>query len=290
MFRGSMVALVTPMLNGRVDLPRLRDLIDYHIDMGTHALVVAGTTGESGTLNHEEKLLVIKTAVQHAKERLPVIAGTSANATRDTVALTQEAMGLGVHAALIMTPAYIKPTQEGLYQHYSQIASQAALPIILYNVPGRTACDLLPETVARLGRHPNVIGIKDATADLSRLKAILEKTGHTIDVYSGDDPTCAEWLVNGARGVISVTANIAPTSMAKLCELAEDKEFDACLALQSDLQFLHQLMFVEANPIPIKWMVSKQGLINDEIRLPLTPLSAEHHQAVERALQQLANL
>lgn len=289
MFRGSMVALVTPMLNGQVDVPRLKELIDYHIDMGTHALVVAGTTGESGTLNHEEKLLVIKTTVQHAQERIPVIAGTNANATRDTVALTQEAMGLGVHAALIMTPAYIKPTQEGLYQHYSQVASQVALPIIMYNVPGRTACDLLPETIARLAHHANIVGIKDATADINRLKAILKETDNTIDVYSGDDPTCAEWLVNGAKGVISVTANVAPKIMARLYELAEDEEYDACLALQSDIQFLHQLMLVETNPIPVKWMVSKQGLINDEIRLPLTPLSTEYHQAVEQALQKLAD-
>ncbi|WP_367606317.1 4-hydroxy-tetrahydrodipicolinate synthase [Legionella sp. W05-934-2] len=290
MFRGSMVALVTPLLNGQIDVPRLKELIDYHIEMGTHALVVAGTTGESGTLNHEEKLLIIKTAVQHTRERVPVIAGTGANATRDAVAFTKEAMGLGVHAALIMTPAYIKPTQEGLFQHYSQIASQAALPIIMYNVPGRTACDLLPETIARLTQYPNIIGIKDATADMSRLKAILKETNNTLDVYSGDDPTCAEWLTNGAKGVISVTANVAPKIMAKLCELAEDKEYDACLALQSDIQFLHQLMFVEANPIPVKWMVSKQGLINDEIRLPLTPLSTKYHPAVEAAIQQLANL
>ncbi len=290
MFHGSMVALVTPMLNGHVDVPRLKELVDYHIDNGTHALVVAGTTGESGTLNFEEKVLAIGTAVQQARERIPVIAGTSANATRDAVKLTQEAMELGVHAALIMTPAYIKPTQEGLYQHYSQIASKTALPIILYNVPGRTACDLLPETVARLAQHANIIGIKDATADLNRLKSLLAQTNKTIDIYSGDDPTCAEWLVNGAKGVISVTANVAPKIMAKLCELAEDEAYDACLALQSDIQFLHQLMFVEANPIPVKWMLSKQGLINDEIRLPLTPLSSAYHEAVEKALQQLENI
>lgn len=290
MFRGSMVALVTPMLNGQIDLPRLKELVDYHIDNGTHALVVVGTTGESGTLNFEEKLLAIKTVVKQARERLPVIAGTSANATRDAITLTKEAMGLGVHAALIMTPAYIKPTQEGLYQHYSMIANQVPLPIILYNVPGRTACDLLPETVGRLAQHANIIGIKDATADVNRLKSLLAQVEQKIDVFSGDDQTCAQWLVNGAKGVISVTANVAPKIMARLCELAEDEEYEACLALQSDIQFLHQLLFVEANPIPVKWMVSKQGHISDEIRLPLTPLSSDHHQAVEQALQQLANI
>ncbi|MBA2651919.1 MAG: 4-hydroxy-tetrahydrodipicolinate synthase [Tatlockia sp.] len=287
MFRGSIVALVTPFQQDKVDLPRLRDLVEFHIAAGTHAIVAAGTTGEAGTLSHQEKLLVLQTVIEQVHERIPVIAGTAMNATKDCLALTAEAMECGAHAALIMTPAYIKPTQEGLYQHYSQIAEAVAIPIILYNVPTRTACDLLPETVARLAKISNIIGIKDATAQLSRLEQILRASDGSIDVYSGDDSSAAQWLLAGAKGVISVTANVAPRLMAKFCDAGLDGEKDNCLRINEQLMPLHELMFVEANPIPAKWALNKMGLIGDELRLPLTTLSTEHHQAFEQVLHNL---
>ncbi len=286
MFRGSIVALVTPMLEGKVDVERLRALVDFHIQSGTHAIVAAGTTGEAGTLTHDEKLLVIKTVIDQGRERIPVIAGTAANATTECIELTQAAMECGADAALIMTPAYIKPTQEGLYQHYSHIAHAVAIPIILYNVPGRTACDLLPETVARLAAISNIIGIKEATGNLARLQQILRDCPH-FDVYSGDDLTATEWLLAGARGVISVTANVAPKRMAQMCDAAIDADHELCLSLQEQLMPLHQLMFIESNPIPAKWAVNRMGLIGDELRLPLTTLSCEHHELLEHALHTL---
>lgn len=287
MFRGSIVALVTPLKDGKVDAHHLRELVEFHIEMGTHGLVAAGTTGEAGTLSHDEKLLVIKTVIEQAKERIPVIAGTAMNATRDCIELTQQAMACGAHAALIMTPAYIKPTQEGLYQHYSQIAESVALPIILYNVPARTACDLLPETVGRLAKVSNIVGIKEATGQMTRLQQIMRCTDGTLDVFSGDDPTAAQWLLAGAKGVISVTANVAPKLMAKLCDLAMDEDHAACLRMQEQLMPLHDLMFIEANPIPAKWAVGKMGLIGEEIRLPMTPLSATYQRDLEKVLKSL---
>jgi 4-hydroxy-tetrahydrodipicolinate synthase len=287
MFRGSIVALVTPMLDDKVDVTRLRELVDYHIQAGTHAIVAGGTTGEAGTLTHEEKRLVIKTVINQAKERIPVIAGTAANATKECIELTQQAMQDGAHAALIMTPAYIKPTQEGLFQHYSQIAHAVALPIILYNVPGRTACDMLPETVARLSHISNIIGIKEATGQMARLQQILRECEGQIDVYSGDDLTAAEWMLAGAKGVISVTANVAPMHMARMCDAAMDEDQATCLNLDEQLMPLHELMFIESNPIPAKWAVSRMGLMGNEIRMPLTRLAEKHHQALENAMRVL---
>lgn len=287
MFRGSMVALVTPMLDDQVDVTRLRELVDYHVDAGTHAIVAAGTTGESGTLSHEEKLLVIKTVVDQARERIPVIGGTAANSTKACIELTQQAMACGVHAALIMTPAYIKPTQEGLYQHYSQIAHETAVPIILYNVTARTACDLLPETVGRLSHISNIIGIKEANGQMTRLQHILRESDGRIDVYSGDDLTAASWMMAGAKGVISVTANVAAAHMAKLCDVALDGDHADCMRMQEELMPLHELMFVESNPIPVKWAAHTLGLMNDEIRMPLMRLSPEHRPALEQALRNL---
>lgn len=287
MFHGSMVALVTPMSSGEVDVAKLQELVEWHIYEGTHAIIAAGTTGESGTLSHDEKLLVIKTVIEVARERIPVIAGTSANATRDCIALTKEAMMLGAHAALIMTPAYIRPTQEGLFQHYQQVAAEVAMPIILYNVPSRTACDLLPETVARLAKISNIIGIKEATGQIERLSQILSSANGRLDVYSGDDPSAASWLLAGAKGVISVTANVAPKMMAKMCELGLDADFKACLDMQEALLPLHHLMFVESNPIPVKWALSQMGKIGPELRLPMTPLSPSHHEAMRAVLSQL---
>lgn len=287
MFRGSIVALVTPMLDDRVDVDRLRELVDFHIRSGTHAIVAAGTTGEAGTLTHEEKLLVIKTVIDEVRERLPVIAGTAANATKECIELTQLAMECGAHAALIMTPAYIKPTQEGLYQHYSQIAHAAPIPIILYNVPSRTACDLLPETVIRLSSISNIVGIKEATGNMGRLKSILEGCKDSLDIYSGDDITAASWMLAGAKGVISVTANVAPVLMAKMCDAGFDGDAVTCESIQEQLQPLHQLMFIESNPIPVKWAAHRMGLMNDEIRLPLTRLAIENRQPLENALRTL---
>lgn len=287
MFRGSMVALVTPMKKDKVDVDHLRQLVEFHIEMGTHGFVAAGTTGESGTLSHDEKLLVIKTVIEQNKERVPVIAGTAMNATKDCIDLTKHAMALGAHAALIMTPAYIKPTQEGLYSHFSAIAQSVPIPIILYNVPGRTACDLLPETVARLAKISNIVGIKEASGQMTRLQQILRLCEGTMDVYSGDDPTGAQWMLAGAKGVISVTANVAAKLMAKICDLASDGDHAACIKLQDQLMPLHELMFIEPNPIPVKWALNKMGLIGGELRLPLTPLSAIHHEALEKALKSL---
>jgi len=287
MFRGSIVALVTPMLDDKVDDERLRELVEYHIESGTNAIVAAGTTGEAGTLTTNEKLLVIKTVVEQARERIPVIAGTAANATKACIELTQQAMACGVHAVLIMTPAYIKPTQEGLYQHYSQIAHAAAIPIILYNVPGRTACDLLPETVGRLSHISNIVGIKEATGLMQRLQQILRECEGRLDVYSGDDLTAASWLLAGAKGVISVTANVAASHMAKMCDAACVDEQAICLQIQEQLMPLHRLMFIESNPIPVKWAAYRMGLMNDEIRLPMTRLASEYRQGLDQALRTL---
>ena len=287
MFRGSIVALVTPMLDDAVDQERLRELVEFHIQEGTDAIVAAGTTGEAGTLSHEEKCLVIKTVIDQAKERIPVIAGTAANATKACIELTQFAMESGAHAVLIMTPAYIKPTQEGLFQHYQQVAKAAAIPVILYNVPSRTACDLLPETVARLSSISNIIGIKEATGQITRLERIVNDCEGQMDVYSGDDPTAAEWMMAGAKGVISVTANIAPALMAKMSHAALNGDKHLCMQYHEQLAPLHSALFIESNPIPTKWALCKMGLMSGEIRMPLTRLADGHQQAVEQALQAL---
>lgn len=287
MFRGSMVALVTPLKNNQVDLERFEALIRHHIDAGTHGLVIAGTTGESGTLTKAEKHILLKTAVEVVQDRLPVIAGIALNATTEVIAAGQEMMELGVDGLLVMTPAYIKPTQEGLYRHFSQIAHALPLPIILYNVPSRTAVDLLPETVARLAEISNIIGIKEATADLNRLQQLLKLCEHRLDIFSGDDMTAAAWLVGGAKGVISVTANVMPQEMAKLCESAADGDYAACLQIQKKLADLHQMLFVETNPIPVKWVMHRLGWMSEEIRMPLTILSSAYHQGLEKLMQDL---
>jgi len=287
MFKGSIVALVTPMKDDKVDTDRLRELVEFHIEMGSHGIVAAGTTGEAGTLSEAEKLLVIKTAVEQSKERIPIIAGTAMNATKDCIVLTKQAMECGAYAALIMTPAYIKPTQEGLFEHYSHIAKAVPIPIIVYNVPGRTACDLLPETVARLAILSNIVGIKEATGHMTRLQQILRLTDGKMDVFSGDDLTAAQWMLTGAKGVISVTANVAAKLMAKLCDLAIDGDNAGCLKLHDKLMPLHELMCIESNPIPAKWAMSQMGLISGELRLPLTVLSASHHQILKETLKSL---
>lgn len=287
MFRGSMVALVTPMKDDHVDVIKLCELVEFQISAGTHAIVAAGTTGESGTLSHEEKQLVIKTVVNQVRERIPVIAGTAANATKECILLTRMAMECGAHAALIMTPAYIKPTQLGLYQHYSQIAASVAIPIILYNVPSRTGCDILPETIAKLAQISNIIGIKDATGSIERLQQINQQCENSLDIYSGDDETAAAWLLAKANGVISVTANIVPRQMAKMCDAAFDDDEAGCIRINEEIMSLHKLLFLESNPIPAKWALFKMGLLNNELRLPLTPLAEVHQLKLESALKQL---
>lgn len=287
MFKGSIVALVTPMVEGKVDVEGIKRLVEFHLEQGTDAIVAAGTTGEAATLSEAEKHLVIKTVVDAVKERIPVIAGTAAESTRATIASTEQAMELGADGALIMTPAYIKPTQQGLIEHYTAIAQSVALPIILYNVPGRTACDMLPETVAELAPISNIVGIKEATGLLERHQQIMELTNGQIDVFSGDDTTCEQLLCHDAKGVISVTANVAPKQMAALCELSLKGDFDACRQLQKQLIELHRTLFIESNPIPVKWAVHKLGLINDEIRLPLTTLSPEYQQILMTQMRQL---
>ena len=287
MFQGSIVALVTPLKNNQIDLERLEALVNRHIEAGTHGIVVAGTTGESGTLTHAEKLALVKKTVDVAKNRIPVIAGISVNSTQEAIESAKDMMELGVDGLLVMTPAYIKPTQEGLYRHYSQIAHAIPLPIILYNVPSRTGVDLLPETVARLAEISNIVGIKEATGQMSRLQQLLKLCEHRIDIFSGDDTTCAAWLVAGAKGVISVTANVVPQEMAKLCESALDGDHAQCLHIQQRLNDMHHLLFVETNPIPVKWALHRLGLMSDEIRLPMTILSSAHHQPLEKLMQQL---
>lgn len=287
MFHGSIVALITPFLDDQIDVERLRELVEYHIEQGTHAIVAAGTTGESGTLSQQEKILVFKTVIDQVKERIPVIASTAHNATKECIQLTKTAMECGAHAVLIMTPAYIKPSQEGLYHHYRQIAEAVPIPIILYNVPSRTSCDLLPETVARLSSISNIIGIKEATGEFERLEKLLAIQPNSIDIYSGDDATAAQWMLAGAKGVISVTANIAPKLMAKICDAALDGEMELCMQLDAQLAPLHAKLFVESNPTPVKWAAHKMGLLNDEIRSPMLRLSERYRPELEAILHKL---
>jgi 4-hydroxy-tetrahydrodipicolinate synthase len=286
MFHGSMVAIVTPMReDGSVDRSALRRLIEFHIEQGTTAIVAVGTTGESPTLSVEEHAEVIQLAVEYVRDRVPVIAGTGANSTVEAIELTQHAEKAGADACLLVTPYYNKPTQEGLYRHYRAIAEAVPIPQILYNVPGRTGCDLLPETVERLAALPNIVGIKEATGNLERAREILRRCGERMDVYSGDDATALGLMLLGGKGVISVTANVAPRLMSEMCKLALVRDASAARAIDERLMPLHQGLFVESNPIPVKWALTAMGLIEGGIRLPLTPLSQNHHETVRRALR-----
>ncbi|MFP5349231.1 MAG: 4-hydroxy-tetrahydrodipicolinate synthase [Gammaproteobacteria bacterium] len=285
MFHGSMVALVTPMTDdGALDVPALKRLIDFHIDNGTDAIVAVGTTGESPTLDMDEHCEVIRLTVEHAHGRIPVIAGTGANSTKEAIALTRCAEKAGADACLLVTPYYNKPTQEGLYLHHKAIADAVPVPQILYNVPGRTACDMLPETVERLAAIPNIVGIKDATGKLDRGRELIQRCGERLDIYSGDDATAMDLILLGAKGDISVTANVAPRLMREMCAAARAGDAAKARAINDRLMPLHQTLFVEANPIPVKWALQEMGLIRGGIRLPLTPLSARHHAAVRQAL------
>lgn len=287
MFKGSMVAMATPMqAGGALDDEALSRLVEFHVERGTDALVAVGTTGESATLDPEEHCTVIRQVVERAAGRIPVIAGTGANATSEAVHLTRRAAEAGADACLLVTPYYNKPTQEGLYLHFKVVAEAVAIPQILYNVPGRTACDMLPEAVERLSRIPNIIGIKEATGDLPRIRELCERCGDEFAVYSGEDWLAMEAILAGGKGVISVTANVAPAAMRRMCALALAGDREGAEAEDRKLEALHKALFIESNPIPTKWALHEMGLIPEGIRLPLTPLSADYHEQVRAALAQ----
>ncbi len=287
MFHGSMVALVTPMqADGAVDNEALERLVDFHVENGTDAIVAVGTTGESATLDEKEHCDVIRRVVNHAAGRIPVIAGTGANSTREAIDLTRCAQQAGADACLLVTPYYNKPTQEGLYLHFRAVAEAVAIPQILYNVPGRTAVDMLPETVFRLAGISNIVGIKEATGDLSRGQEILDGCGDKLDLYSGDDATAMDLILAGAKGDISVTANVAPKAMHEMCAAALKGDRTEAERINEGLLGLHQDLFLEANPIPVKWALQEMGLIPEGIRLPLTPLAESCHAPLRRAMQQ----
>lgn len=290
MITGSIVALVTPMLRDSLDVDRdaLKRLIEWHIEKGSNALVAVGTTGESATLSVDEHSRVIATVVELSDGRIPVIAGTGANCTREAIELTQAAKKLGADACLLVTPYYNKPTQEGLYQHFAAVAEAVAIDQILYNVPGRTACDMLPETVLRLSALKNIVGIKEATGDLQRAETLLGLVPDDFYVYSGDDFTARELMLLGGKGNISVTANVAPQEMASMCAAALSGDGEKAASIDQTLQALHKAMFIESNPIPVKWALSQMGLINDALRLPLTQLSEGNQVKLLSALKALA--
>ncbi|MDO3386505.1 4-hydroxy-tetrahydrodipicolinate synthase [Gilvimarinus sp. SDUM040013] len=290
MIQGSMVALVTPMHDDNsLDWDSLSRLLDWHLEKGTHAIVAMGTTGESATLDVDEHLAVIKFVVDRVAGRIPVIAGTGANSTSEAIELTEGAKSVGADACLLVAPYYNKPTQQGMYLHHKAIAEAVDIPQILYNVPGRTAVDLLPETVLELAKIPNIIGIKEATGDMDRAKAIIDAAPEGFKVISGDDETAVELMILGGHGDISVTANVIPDKLAQMCELAIAGKADEARALNDDLMPLHQSLFLEANPIPVKWALAQMGVCERGIRLPLTPLSEQYHEQVRAALRH-ANL
>ena len=284
---GSLVALITPMdNNGSIDWDSLAKLLEMHVEQGTDAIVSVGTTGESATLDVDEHTQVIRFTVEKINGRIPVIAGTGANSTSEAIELTKHAKEAGADACLLVTPYYNKPTQEGLFRHHMAIADAVAVPQILYNVPGRTACDMLPETVARIAQHENVVAIKEATGDLDRGRKILELTDDDFVLYSGDDATALELMLLGAKGNISVTANVAPKAMHEMCIAAIAGDRDAAKLINEPLEILHQKLFLEANPIPVKWALKEMGYVGEGIRLPLTPLSESFRGELVAALQQ----
>lgn len=285
MITGSIVALVTPMNeDGSLDWESLASLIEWHIEQGTHAIVAVGTTGESATLDFEEHIAVVRSVVNQVRGRIPVIAGTGANSTSEATDLTRAAMEAKVDACLLVTPYYNKPTQEGLYLHHKAIAEAVAIPQILYNVPGRTACDMLPETALRLASISNIVGIKEATGNLDRAKAIIDAAPDNFLVYSGDDETAVELILMGGKGDISVTANVAPKLVARMNSLALAGKSEEARTINETLMPVHAAMFVEANPIPVKWALNEMGKIKGGIRLPLTQLSANFHPSVRASL------
>ncbi len=284
-FRGSMVALVTPMkADGAVDNEAIERLVEFHIEGGTNVIVAVGTTGESPTLSVDEHIGVVKRVVQAARKRVPVMAGTGANSTSEAIELTKLAKEAGVDACLLVTPYYNKPSQEGLYQHYKAIANAVAIPQVLYNVPGRTGVDLLPETVERLTECVNIVGIKEA-ASLARNRELFNRVGGRMNLVSGDDDLACECVLAGFQGVISVSANVAPKQVRAVMDAALARDYEGARKLDAKLQILHKAMFLESNPIPVKWAVARRGLMGYGTRLPLTTLASQHHAQVEDALR-----
>jgi len=286
MISGSIVAIVTPMHeDGSLDFPGLRKLIDWHIAEGTDAIVIVGTTGESPTVSVEEHCELIKVAVEQSAKRVPIIAGTGGNSTAEAIELTRYAREVGADASLLVVPYYNRPTQEGMYQHFKKIAESVEIPVILYNVPGRTVADMSNETILRLARIPNIIGVKDATGNLARGTDLLRLAPPSFAVYSGDDATAMALMFCGGRGNISVTANVAPRAMHELCVAAMAGRTAEAIAINNKLLPLHNKLFVEPNPLPVKWALMEMGLISSGIRLPLVNLSDEYHETVRGALR-----
>jgi len=286
MARGSLVAIVTPMSeNGALDLDALRRLVEWHINEGTDGIVIVGTTGESPTVSFEEHCLLISTTVDQAAGRVPVIAGTGANSTAEAIELTTCAKNAGAQAGLSVVPYYNKPTQEGLYQHYRKIAEAVDLPLILYNVPGRTVADLSNDTTLRLAEVPGIVGLKDATGSMERAADLLRRAPKDFSLYSGDDASAMPFMLLGGHGVISVTANVAPKLMHEMCVAAREENLPRARELNNALLPLHSKLFVEANPIPVKWACAELGLIPSGMRLPLTTLSAGLHDTLRDAMR-----
>jgi len=287
MLSGSIVAIVTPMHeDGRLDFERFKALVDFHVEQGTDGIVVVGTTGESPTVDFDEHKELIRLAVAHARGRIAIVAGTGGNSTAEAIELTQSAKNAGADACLSVVPYYNKPTQEGLYRHFRAIAEAVGIPLILYNVPGRTVADLANDTTLRLAQIPSIVGIKDATASIERGSDLLRRAPKEFMVFSGDDASGIALMLLGGRGIISVTANVAPKLMHEMCAAAIAGEVKRARELNFKLLGLHTKLFVEANPIPVKWAVAQLGLIGMGIRLPLTPLSQQFHDIVREAMRQ----
>ena len=287
MIQGSIVAIVTPMrADGSLDYPRLKSLVDFHVAEGTDGIVIVGTTGESPTVNVDEHCELIRAAVEYAAGRIPVIAGTGGNSTSEAIELTAFAKQAGAAASLNVVPYYNKPTQEGLYRHFKAIAEAVDLPLILYNVPGRTVADLGNDTTLRLSQVPGIVGIKDATGNMERGADLIKRVPSGFALYSGDDASALAFILLGGQGTISVTANVAPRLMHEMCSAALAGELAKAREINSRLLGLHRHLFVEANPIPVKWAVSRMGLMEEGIRLPLTPLSSEYHERVLQAMRE----
>lgn len=286
MIKGSIVAIVTPMhADGSLDLPGLRKLIDWHIAEGTDGIVIVGTTGESATVSVEEHCELIRVTVEHAAGRIPIIAGTGGNSTLEAIKLTACAKEVGADAALLVVPYYNRPTQEGMYRHFKAIAEAVDLPIILYNVPGRTVADMSNDTIARLAAIPNIVGVKDATGNIGRATELLKMVPKSFAVYSGDDPTAMALMFCGGAGNISVTANVAPRAMHELCVAAMAGDLARAIEINNKVLPLHQKLFVEPNPVPVKWAMAEMGLIPTGLRLPLAPLDEQFHETVRASLR-----
>ena len=287
MIQGSLVAIVTPMhADGGLDLPGLRKLIDWHIEQGTDGIVIVGTTGESPTVSVDEHCELIRVAVEHTAKRIPIIAGTGGNSTSEAIELTHYAKQVGADASLLVVPYYNRPTQEGMFQHFKKIAESVDLPAVLYNVPGRTVADMSNETILRLASVPGIIGVKDATGNIGRGSDLIRLAPSSFAVYSGDDPTAMALMFCGGKGNISVTANIAPRAMHNLCVAAMAGKVADAVAINNHVLPLHNKLFVEPNPIPLKWAMHELGLIDSGMRLPLVPLSPEFHETVRTAMRE----